>query len=232
MRHYTRNTGSPHSADLGFTSNTYRGAQWVQSDRCVTSGTLGSATANLPAGEVYFVPADARGHFPMKYEDGTLGVLDVENRCIIRSTLIAGNQATIDAHNARLADDPMTGTLGELGFGTQVLPVSTSAGAQYGLNSGYLKLHPLWSQKKLAAIANIFGAQRYASVATNPADLSARQVVLQRADDLASYFRGASGQLDQLQGRCTRIEQLVDCVLAPEPVAEWHRLVQRLVLVC
>jgi aminopeptidase len=80
--------------------------------------------ANLPAGEVYFVPADARGQFPMKYEDGTLGVLDVENRCIVRSTLIEGNQATIDAHNARLADDPMTGTLGELGFGTQVLPVS------------------------------------------------------------------------------------------------------------
>ena len=80
--------------------------------------------ANLPAGEVYFVPVDARGQFPMKYEDGTLGVLDVENRCIIRSTLIAGNQATIDAHNTRLAEDPMTGTLGELGFGTQVLPVS------------------------------------------------------------------------------------------------------------
>ncbi len=80
--------------------------------------------ANLPAGEVYFVPCDARGQFPMKYEDGTLGVLDVENRCIVRSTLIAGNQATIDAHNARLIDDPMTGTLGELGFGTQVLPVS------------------------------------------------------------------------------------------------------------
>lgn len=80
--------------------------------------------ANLPAGEVYFVPTDARGKFPMKYEDGTLGVLEVENRCIFRSTLIDGNQATIDAHNARLLDDPMTGTLGELGFGTQVLPVS------------------------------------------------------------------------------------------------------------
>ncbi len=80
--------------------------------------------ANLPAGEVYFVPVDARGQFPMKYEDGTLGVLEVENRCIIHSTLIAGNQSTIDAHNTRLADDPMTGTLGELGFGTQVLPVS------------------------------------------------------------------------------------------------------------
>ncbi len=80
--------------------------------------------ANLPAGEVYFVPVDARGQFPMKYEDGTLGVLDVVDRCIVRSTLIEGNPATIEAHNARLADDPMTGTLGELGFGTQVLPVS------------------------------------------------------------------------------------------------------------
>lgn len=80
--------------------------------------------ANLPAGEVYFVPVDANGQFPMKYADGTLGVLDVRDRCIVRSTLIEGDQATIDAHNARLADDPMTGTLGELGFGTQVLPVS------------------------------------------------------------------------------------------------------------
>ncbi len=80
--------------------------------------------ANLPAGEVYFVPVDAKGQFPMKYEDGTLGVLDVEDRCIVRSTLIEGNPETIAAHNARLADDPMTGTLGELGFGTQILPVS------------------------------------------------------------------------------------------------------------
>lgn len=80
--------------------------------------------ANLPAGEVYFVPTDARGQFPMKYEDGTLGLLEVRDRCIMSSSLIEGDQATIDAHNARLADDPMTGTLGELGFGTQVLPVS------------------------------------------------------------------------------------------------------------
>jgi hypothetical protein len=82
--------------------------------------------ANLPAGEVYFVPTDARGQFPMKYEDGTLGVLEVIDRNIVSSTLIEGNQSTIDAHNQRLADDPMTGTLGELGFGTQVLPVSGS----------------------------------------------------------------------------------------------------------
>lgn len=80
--------------------------------------------ANLPAGEVYFVPTDAKGQFPMKYEDGTLGLLEVSDRCIHSSSLIEGNQSTIDAHNARLKDDPMTGTLGELGFGTQVLPVS------------------------------------------------------------------------------------------------------------
>lgn len=80
--------------------------------------------ANLPAGEVYFVPVNAHGEFPMRYEDGTMGLLKVRDRSIIHSTLISGNPDTIAAHNARLADDPMTGTLGELGFGTQVLPVS------------------------------------------------------------------------------------------------------------
>ncbi len=80
--------------------------------------------ANLPAGEVYFVPRDAHGQFPMKYEDGTLGILDVVDRDVVKATLIAGSARTIDEHNGRLEDDPMTGTLGELGFGTQVLPVS------------------------------------------------------------------------------------------------------------
>lgn len=80
--------------------------------------------ANLPAGEVYFVPTGAEGKFPLKYEDGTLGRLTVVDGCIIKSELIAGNASTIESHNKKLADDPMTGVLGELGFGTQVLPVS------------------------------------------------------------------------------------------------------------
>lgn len=80
--------------------------------------------ANLPAGEVYFVPTGAEGAFPMRYEDGTLGKLTVTGGRIVRSELIAGNQAVIDAHNRKLEDDPMTGVLGELGFGTQVLPVA------------------------------------------------------------------------------------------------------------
>ncbi len=80
--------------------------------------------ANLPAGEVYFVPVSAEGQFPLKYEDGTLGRLTVTGGRIIKAELIEGKQSTIDEHNRKLADDPMTGVLGELGFGTQVLPVS------------------------------------------------------------------------------------------------------------
>ena len=80
--------------------------------------------ANLPAGEVYFVPTGGQGAFPMQYADGTLGLQQVSGGRVTRATLICGDQAVIDAHNAKLADDPVTGELGELGFGTQVLPVS------------------------------------------------------------------------------------------------------------
>ena len=80
--------------------------------------------ANLPAGEVYFVPTGGQGAFPMQYADGTLGLQQVSSGRINGATLICGDQAVIDAHNAKLADDPVTGELGELGFGTQVLPVS------------------------------------------------------------------------------------------------------------
>jgi len=80
--------------------------------------------ANLPAGEVYFVPTGGEGAFPMQYADGTLGLQEVSDGRITRATLIRGDRATLDAHNAKLTDDPVTGELGELGFGTQVLPVS------------------------------------------------------------------------------------------------------------
>ena len=70
--------------------------------------------ANLPAGEVYFVPTGGEGRFVMQYADGTLGL----------QTVLRGEQTIIDEHNAKLASDPVTGELGELGFGTQELPVS------------------------------------------------------------------------------------------------------------
>ena len=84
----------------------------------------GPVIAKLRAGEIYFVPTGAHGQFPHRYEDGTIGLMTVEGGAIVRADLLAGDAAVVAAHNAKLRDDPMTGTLGELGFGTQVLPVS------------------------------------------------------------------------------------------------------------
>ncbi len=80
--------------------------------------------ANLPAGEVYFVPTTGSGKFPFKYDEETLGMLTVEDGKIVKSRLLYGEYSEIEEHNARLKDDPMTGALGELGFGTQRLPFS------------------------------------------------------------------------------------------------------------
>ena len=80
--------------------------------------------ANLPAGEVYFVPEGAEGQFPFKYDEETLGLLTVEGGRIVSSRLIYGEYDLIEDHNNRLKDDPMIGAIGELGFGTQVLPFS------------------------------------------------------------------------------------------------------------
>ena len=80
--------------------------------------------ANLPAGEVYFVPNGADGSFPFRYSDGTIAEMIVEEGAIIKSILISGDQDVVDARNTQLKEDPATGILGELGFGTQLLPVS------------------------------------------------------------------------------------------------------------
>jgi hypothetical protein len=80
--------------------------------------------ANLPAGEIYYVPVGAEGEFPMKYEDGTIGLMKVSGGRVKHAEFLTGNAATVAAHNEKLGSDPVTGELGELGFGTQVLPVS------------------------------------------------------------------------------------------------------------
>jgi hypothetical protein len=84
----------------------------------------GPDVANLPAGEIYFVPTGAEGEFPMRYEDGTLGLMTVAGGRIVHATLISGDEATVIAHQKKLVSDPVTGEIGELGFGTQELPVS------------------------------------------------------------------------------------------------------------
>ncbi|MEY5026998.1 MAG: hypothetical protein RLZZ244_2526 [Verrucomicrobiota bacterium] len=84
----------------------------------------GPDVANLPAGEVYFVPTGAEGSFPMRYEDGTLALMRVQDGRIVEATLLRGSAKTVEAHNRKLTSDPVTGVLGELGFGTQELPPS------------------------------------------------------------------------------------------------------------
>lgn len=80
--------------------------------------------ANLPAGEIYYVPTGALGAFPMKYEDGTIGLMHVSGGRIQKAELLKGSAETVKLHNEKLVTDPVTGELGELGFGTQILPFS------------------------------------------------------------------------------------------------------------
>jgi hypothetical protein len=98
------------------------GAQEAQKSHGLCRG--GPDVANLPAGEIYYVPTDVHGQFPMRYEDGTVGLQHVKGGRIFKSVLLRGNAKTIEEHNAKLTSDPVTGELGELGFGTQRLPVS------------------------------------------------------------------------------------------------------------
>lgn len=84
----------------------------------------GPDVANLPAGEIYYVPTGAEGEFPRQYEDGTLGLMKVSNGRIQQAELLHGAAETVETHNRKLASDPVTGEIGELGFGTQVLPPS------------------------------------------------------------------------------------------------------------
>lgn len=113
--------------DFGFRDQVYQlhielGGQEAQKSHGLCRG--GPDIANLPAGEVYFVPTGAEGQFPMQYEDGTIGLMTVTAGRIVDATLLRGNEGTVAAHRDKLRDDPLTGELGELGFGTQTLPVS------------------------------------------------------------------------------------------------------------
>ena len=80
--------------------------------------------ATLPAGEVYFVPSGASGSFPFRYSDGTLAEMIVEEGKITAARFLSGDEKRVEMRNKQLADDPATGIIGELGFGTQLLPFS------------------------------------------------------------------------------------------------------------
>lgn len=106
-----------------FTLHLDLGRQEAQKSHGLCRGTEPDV-ANLPAGEIYYVPTGAHGQFPMKYEDGTIGIMHVEGGRITRAEFVRGHSRIVDLHNEKLQSDPLTGELGELGFGTQVLPFS------------------------------------------------------------------------------------------------------------
>ena len=85
----------------------------------------GPDVANLPAGEVYFVPEGAEGSFPLRFEeDGTIAMMEVSGGYIQDAALVQGEQAKVDEFLELVKSDPKAGQIGELGFGTQLLPVS------------------------------------------------------------------------------------------------------------
>ena len=53
--------------------------------------------ANLPAGEVYFVPDGAEGSFPFRYSDGTLAEMTVEGGKIISAKFLSGDEKLVNA---------------------------------------------------------------------------------------------------------------------------------------
>ncbi len=113
--------------DFGYGDETYHlrlelGGQEAQKSHGLCRG--GPDVANLPAGEVYFVPTGAEGQFPMRYEDGTIALMTVRDGRVTDATLLQGDENIVLAHRDKLLADPATGELGELGFGTQNLPVS------------------------------------------------------------------------------------------------------------
>jgi len=84
----------------------------------------GPDIANLPAGEVYYVPTNGEGHFPMKLEDGSIALLTVKGARVVEAQFVEGNPETVKAFDERVKTDHATGFLGELGFGTELYPIA------------------------------------------------------------------------------------------------------------
>jgi len=81
--------------------------------------------ANLPAGELYFVPTSVDGLMPQQFEDDaeTIVVWRLEGgRITALDAVLRGDRTYAEAHMARIVDEPNFGYIGELGLGTQSLP--------------------------------------------------------------------------------------------------------------
>ena len=81
--------------------------------------------ANLPAGEVYFVPTGAEGVMPMKFEDEacTIALFRVKGGAITSlEEFVQGDREEVERFLSVVRYDPNAGRITELGLGTQSLP--------------------------------------------------------------------------------------------------------------
>jgi len=81
--------------------------------------------ANLPAGEVYYIPQDANGLLPQQFEDeqGTIAIFEVKDRAIVGvHEFVRGDEKLVREYLRVIAEDPNAGQITELGIGTQNLP--------------------------------------------------------------------------------------------------------------
>ena len=81
--------------------------------------------ANLPAGEVYYIPQDANGLLPQKFEDEaeTIAVFEVKDRAIVGvHEFVQGDEELVRNYMRVIEEDPNAGQITELGIGTQNLP--------------------------------------------------------------------------------------------------------------
>ncbi|MFQ5843481.1 MAG: hypothetical protein ACE5JG_00670 [Planctomycetota bacterium] len=85
--------------------------------------------ANLPAGEVYYVPVGADGLMPRQFEDAaeTIAVFEVQDGLVsgLRE-LVRGDRKTAEDFLRIVESDPNAGRITELGLGTQDLPFAGS----------------------------------------------------------------------------------------------------------
>ena len=63
-------------------------------------------------------------HSLLGFSDGTISEMHVKDGAIFHAELIRGEDSIVASRNQQLSEDPATGIIGELGFGTQVLPFS------------------------------------------------------------------------------------------------------------
>jgi len=97
----------------------------------------------------------------------------------------------------------------------QLLPVSTTSGAGFGLHPALTDLHPLWAQGRLAAVANVGMLVRPTTRAQYLAGSVPVPTNLFSHSDQQLQWQSASPQATSLTGWCGRVADRIQGMNAP-----------------